>query len=52
MSDKDIDEAYEATGGAPFFHPGKDSPEIEYMLDAGASSSAGSCPSGSSAPSR
>jgi pyruvate dehydrogenase E1 component len=33
MSDKDIDDAYEASGGAPFFHPGKDSPEIEYMMD-------------------
>ena len=22
-----------ATGAAPFFHPGKDSPEIEYMLE-------------------
>ncbi len=33
MSDKDIDEAYEDHGGAPFFHPGADSPEIEYMMD-------------------
>ena len=33
MSDKDIDEAYEATGTAPFFHPGEDSPEIEYMME-------------------
>ncbi len=33
MSDKDIDEAYEATGTAPFFHPGKDSPEMEYMME-------------------
>ena len=33
MSDRDIDEAYEATGTAPFFHPGADSPEIEYMLE-------------------
>ena len=33
MSDKDIDEAYEANGGAPFFHPGPDSPEIEYMME-------------------
>jgi pyruvate dehydrogenase E1 component len=33
VSDKDIDEAYESTGGAPFFHPGNDSPEIEYMLE-------------------
>ena len=33
MSDRDIDEAYDSTGTAPFFHPGKDAPEIEYMLD-------------------
>ncbi len=33
MSDKDIDDAYDSTGGAPFFHPGKDSPEIEYMME-------------------
>ena len=32
MSDRDIDEAYESSGTAPFFHPGKDSPEIEYMM--------------------
>jgi pyruvate dehydrogenase E1 component len=33
MSDRDIDETYDATGTAPFFHPGVDSPEIEYMLE-------------------
>ena len=33
MSDRDIEEAYESTGTAPFFHPGEDSPEIEYMLE-------------------
>ncbi len=33
MSDRDLDEAYDATGTAPFFHPGMDSPEIEYMLE-------------------
>ena len=33
MSDKEIVEAYEANGTAPFFHPGKDSPEIEYMME-------------------
>src|SRR3954465_7238210 len=33
MSDRDIEEAYESTGNAPFFHPGADSPEIEYMLE-------------------
>ena len=33
ISDRDLEESYEKTGGAPFFHPGKDSPEIEYMLE-------------------
>lgn len=33
ISDRDIDLAYEETGAAPFFHPGADSPEIEYMLE-------------------
>ena len=33
MSDRDIEESYDATGTAPFFHPGMDSPEIEYMLE-------------------
>ena len=33
MSDKDLDDAYDATGAAPFFHPGEKSPEIEYMLE-------------------
>ncbi len=33
ISDRDLERSYEETGGAPFFHPGKDSPEIEYMLD-------------------
>ncbi|WP_232679172.1 pyruvate dehydrogenase (acetyl-transferring), homodimeric type [Nocardioides sp. R-C-SC26] len=33
VSDRDLDAAYEATGTAPFFHPGADSPEIEYMLE-------------------
>ncbi len=33
MSDRDIDEHYEKHGMAPFFHPGEDSPEIEYMLE-------------------
>ncbi len=31
LSDRDIDEHYEATGGAPFFHPGEGSPEIDYL---------------------
>jgi pyruvate dehydrogenase E1 component len=33
ISDRDLEESYERTGGAPFFHPGKDAPEIEYMLE-------------------
>ncbi|CAA9380515.1 MAG: Pyruvate dehydrogenase E1 component [uncultured Nocardioides sp.] len=37
ISDRDLDESYEKTGGAPFFHPGNDSPEIQYMLDRRAS---------------
>ena len=30
---RSLDTAYEATGTAPFFHPGMDSPEIEYMME-------------------
>ena len=33
ISDRDLEESYEKTGGAPFFHPGADAPEIEYMLE-------------------
>lgn len=33
LSDRDLDEAYETTGGAPFFHPGEDAPEIQYMKE-------------------
>ncbi|TWG91252.1 pyruvate dehydrogenase E1 component [Nocardioides sp. J9] len=33
ISDRDLETAYEATGTAPFFHPGKDSPEMEYMME-------------------
>ena len=33
MSDRDLDDAYDTTGAAPFFHPGADSPEIEYMME-------------------
>lgn len=33
ISDKELEESYEKTGGAPFFHPGKESPEIEYMME-------------------
>ncbi|MEQ6902056.1 pyruvate dehydrogenase (acetyl-transferring), homodimeric type [Nocardioides sp. YIM 152588] len=33
ISDRDLDTAYEETGSAPFFHPGMDAPEIEYMME-------------------
>lgn len=33
ISDRDLERSYEETGGAPFFHPGPDSPEIQYMLE-------------------
>ncbi|HET8560269.1 MAG TPA: pyruvate dehydrogenase (acetyl-transferring), homodimeric type [Marmoricola sp.] len=33
MSDRELDEHYDRTGTAPFFHPGQDSPEIQYMLE-------------------
>ncbi|MCW2855011.1 MAG: pyruvate dehydrogenase [Marmoricola sp.] len=33
MSDKEITDAYEGSGTAPFFHPGAASAEIEYMLE-------------------
>ncbi|KRF10897.1 pyruvate dehydrogenase (acetyl-transferring), homodimeric type [Nocardioides sp. Soil796] len=33
ISDRDLESAYEATGTAPFFHPGENSPEIEYMME-------------------
>jgi pyruvate dehydrogenase E1 component len=33
ISDRDLEESYEKTGGAPFFHPGAEAPEIEYMLE-------------------
>lgn len=33
ISDRELEESYEKTGGAPFFHPGKDAPEIEYMME-------------------
>jgi pyruvate dehydrogenase E1 component len=33
VSDRDLERAYEETGTAPFFHPGKDAPEIRYMLE-------------------
>ncbi|GAA5151802.1 pyruvate dehydrogenase (acetyl-transferring), homodimeric type [Nocardioides marinquilinus] len=31
ISDRDLERSYEETGAAPFFHPGDDAPEIEYM---------------------
>jgi pyruvate dehydrogenase E1 component len=33
ISDRDLERAYEETGAAPFFHPGEDSPEIQYMKE-------------------
>ncbi len=33
ISDRDLERSYEETGAAPFFHPGADSTEIEYMLE-------------------
>jgi pyruvate dehydrogenase E1 component len=33
ISDKDIEEQYDADGTAPFFHPGMESPEMEYMME-------------------
>ncbi len=33
LSDRDIDDSYERTGAAPLYHPGADSPEVEYMLE-------------------
>ena len=33
ISDRDLERTYEETGAAPFFHPGMESPEIEYMLE-------------------
>jgi pyruvate dehydrogenase E1 component len=33
ISDRDLERSYEETGTAPFFHPGDDAPEVEYMLE-------------------
>ena len=33
ITDRDLERAYEETGAAPFFHPGEDAPEIEYMME-------------------
>ncbi|WP_340538278.1 pyruvate dehydrogenase (acetyl-transferring), homodimeric type [Nocardioides sp. GXZ039] len=32
ISDRDLERSYEETGAAPFFRPGENSPEIEYMM--------------------
>jgi pyruvate dehydrogenase E1 component len=32
ISDRDLERSYEETGAAPFFHPGADSPEMQYMM--------------------
>ncbi len=33
ISNKDLETAYAETGTAPFFHPGEDAPEIQYMKE-------------------
>ena len=33
ISDRDLERAYEDTGAAPFFHPGENAPEMEYMME-------------------
>ena len=33
ISDRDLETTYEEKGTAPFFHPGAESPEIEYMFE-------------------
>ncbi len=33
ISDKEIDEAYDADGSAPFYHPGEDSDVLAYLRD-------------------
>ncbi|KAA1416759.1 pyruvate dehydrogenase (acetyl-transferring), homodimeric type [Nocardioides humilatus] len=33
ISDRDLETTYAEKGTAPFFHPGMESPEIEYMLE-------------------
>jgi len=33
ISDKEIADSYERTGAPPFYHPGNDSPEIQYMCE-------------------
>ncbi len=33
ISDRDLEDSYERTGAAPFFHPGENAPEIQYMME-------------------
>jgi pyruvate dehydrogenase E1 component len=33
ISDRDLERSYEERGVAPFFHPGENAPEIEYMME-------------------
>jgi len=33
ISDRELEQTYEDTGAAPFFNPGPDSPEIQYMKE-------------------
>ncbi|WP_203335868.1 pyruvate dehydrogenase (acetyl-transferring), homodimeric type [Nocardioides limicola] len=33
ISDRDLERSFNETGTAPFFHPGENAPEIEYMLE-------------------
>ncbi|WP_110239999.1 pyruvate dehydrogenase (acetyl-transferring), homodimeric type [Nocardioides gilvus] len=33
ISDRDLDLSFEETGSAPFFHPGADSAEMQYMME-------------------
>ena len=52
ISDRDLEESYEKTGGAPFYHPGADSPEIEYMLERRNAARRLAAHAGSAGPSR
>ncbi|TIC85773.1 pyruvate dehydrogenase (acetyl-transferring), homodimeric type [Nocardioides sp. GY 10127] len=33
ISDAELERSYDETGAAPFFHPGANSPEVEYMME-------------------
>ncbi len=33
ISDRDLDQSYEDTGAPPFFHPGEDSDDMQYMME-------------------